>query len=69
MTDYRADRAKARGGYNITWGIVRGRKIHVACAEPEEATMCWAGFHGPRHDNASDPCERCGLPLNQTPDP
>lgn len=51
-----------------SWGNVRGRNIHMACASQDEIRMCWRGFYGPDHDGATEPCEECGRPLN-TPVP
>lgn len=51
--------------WSPSWGIVRARTIHMACASQKEITMCWRGFFGPDHDGADQPCDECGRPLNE----
>lgn len=53
----------------ITWGVLRGRKQHLACSEPDDMTLTWAAFNGPNHPEASEPCVECGRALSEIPDP
>lgn len=59
-----------RKAYSVpTWGTVRGRDIHLACANEEEATVAWARFAMPAESGKGKNCEQCGLPLSEQPDP
>lgn len=52
----------------MCWCIVRGAHVHIACLTEEEAMLTML-FKDKYATGADKPCERCGVPLNEVPEP